>query len=67
MILITEIKSNTCPYCGSAYTIAAGGCVAQCRAMAIHQQMISEAIEAEERLGLLGDELEREIYKGLTS
>lgn len=64
--MIREIRANTCPYCGAAYTIAAAGCVAQCRAMAIHQQLIREAIDAEERLGLLGDELEREIYKGLT-
>jgi hypothetical protein len=59
------ITLNTCPYCDAAYTIAAAGCVAQCRAMAIHQQLVREAIEAEERLGLLADELEREIYKGL--
>jgi len=65
MSAITEIRSNTCPYCGAAYTIAARGCVARCRAMEIHQQLIREALEAEERLGMLTDELEREIYKEL--
>lgn len=44
----TEIKPNTCPYCGAAYTLAAGGCVAQCRTSVVLARLVRLAAEADE-------------------
>lgn len=45
---MNEIKSNTCPYCGAAYTLAAGGCVQQCIESELCKKWIQEAAAADE-------------------
>lgn len=49
------IKANTCPYCGAAYTLAAGGCVAKCAGSVAHHRLIREWLDAEERRHADGD------------
>lgn len=44
---MSEIKSNTCPYCGSPYTIADSGCRVRCAKSERVKQLITEAIEAD--------------------
>lgn len=42
------IKSNRCPYCDAPYTIADGGCRANCLPMRLHQALIVEYLAAGE-------------------
>jgi hypothetical protein len=48
---LDEIRANTCPYCGAAYTIATRGCAAKCPDSETHARLIREAIASQE-LGL---------------
>lgn len=43
------IRANTCPYCGAAYTLAAGGCHARCTTTEILKRLIALVAEADER------------------
>lgn len=48
MTALDEVRANTCPYCGEAYTIAARGCVAQCADWQLHARLIIEALREQE-------------------
>ena len=62
---MSQIKSNTCPYCGGQYTLNAGGCVNRCReSTALHTAIslaaLSDPGEVEEAAHIL----ERKKSKG---
>lgn len=50
------IKANMCPYCDAPYTLAYGGCRDNCAKMRRHQQMVQDAIDAQDIIPY--DELE---------
>lgn len=43
-----DIKANTCPYCGSPYTLADGGCRAKCAQSERVRMLLREALDDEE-------------------
>lgn len=42
---MTEIRANTCPYCGAPYTLQAGGCEAGCPESRAVAAAVAEAAE----------------------
>jgi hypothetical protein len=48
----TEIKSNTCPYCGGPYTLVDGGCRNKCADSQALDRLCNDAVDAEELIGI---------------
>lgn len=46
--MLDAITPNTCPYCGAAYTLVAGGCVAHCAISASLKRIVRMAAAFEE-------------------
>lgn len=51
MTMLTDIKANTCPYCGAAYTLDAGGCVSHCQTSESLKAIVRAAAEYDETYG----------------
>lgn len=45
--ILSEIKSNTCPYCGGPYTLNDGGCRAKCKTAVVVAKLVRAAAMAD--------------------